>query len=316
MSKIRFWVNMSELGAGTRGARTAFEELVKTASAQISTIFSDYPVEEIENCNYLFDKGEFNVFVKRIDGMITMYNRICDSLSTSAEFPVIISGDHSLAGGTIAGLRKANPDKRIGVIWIDAHADIHTPYTSHSGNIHGMPVACMLSEDNIENKYREIDEEAIRSWNILKSIGGKEPNIHYSDIVQYCVRDTEPEEDFLINEHGIKAFSVQDIRDVGAAVCAAKGLKYLKNHDLIYISFDVDAMDPKVSSATGTPVDSGITSLEAEELILTLMEDPRICCFEITEINPMLETKGNVMVETSLGILEKVVSKLENRDEY
>ena len=303
---------MSELGAATRGTCSSFDALKGAASKFESDLFDVFPIEEIKNCNDLFQRTEENPFAKRLGGMITMYNRICDAISKSAHFPLIISGDHSAAGGTIAALRKANPNKKIGIIWIDAHADLHTPYTSHTGNIHGMPVACMLGIDNMENQFKEIDQETIDGWNELKSIGGNGQNIGFGDIVQYSVRDTEPEEDYLIEHKGIKAFSVDEIRTEGTVACAKAGLDYLKDHDLIYVSFDVDSMDPEISVGTGTPVKGGLTVIEAEEIIITVLGDDRVGCFEMTEINPVIDDKGNTMAETAFKILEKVVSKLES----
>ena len=86
------------------------------------------------------------------------------------KFPLVLSGDHSSALGTISGVKAAHPDKRVGVVWIDAHADIHSPYTSPSGNIHGMPLAAALSEDNMACKINDVSEETERYWTGMKNI--------------------------------------------------------------------------------------------------------------------------------------------------
>ncbi len=88
-------------------------------------------------------------------------------------FPVVISGDHSNAGGTIAGIKAAKPNSRLGVIWIDAHSDLHTPYTTPSGNIHGMPLSVSIGEDNIESKVHDLDDVTKKQWNQLKNMGKK-----------------------------------------------------------------------------------------------------------------------------------------------
>ncbi len=103
-----------------------------------------------------------------------MYDRVSKAVSDSIKnnfFPVVISGDHSIAGATIAGIKIAKPKSRLGVIWIDAHADLHTPYTTPSGNVHGMPLAVTINEDNEEYAVHEIDPETAKYWNYLKTIG-------------------------------------------------------------------------------------------------------------------------------------------------
>ena len=103
-----------------------------------------------------------------------MYERISKAVSESIKnnfFPVVLSGDHSNAGGTIAGIKMAKPKSKLGVIWIDAHADLHTPYTTPSGNMHGMPLATALGEDNLENAVHQLDEKTAKLWNQLKEIG-------------------------------------------------------------------------------------------------------------------------------------------------
>ncbi|NQY68425.1 MAG: arginase [Flavobacteriales bacterium] len=311
MPEVKIWINMSELGAGVRGTCNAFEALQLASVDTGSILFEESDVEEIKNFNSSFDSSIVNPFAKRLPALVKTYSELCDKIGTSDKFPVIISGDHSSCGGTVAALKKANPNKSIGIIWIDAHADLHSPYTSHSGNTHGMPVACMLQEDNKENAFREIDQETISGWDELKAVGGDYAKIGYSDIVQYAVRETEWEEDLLIENNAVKAFSVNDIRKQGAVDVITEGLAYLEKQDLIYISFDVDSMDPSISRGTGTPVDEGVTELEAEQMILKALEDPRVCCLEITEINPVIDDKGNAMAETAFRILEKAVRKIE-----
>ena len=203
----------------------------------------------------------------------------------------------------------ASPNKRLGVIWIDAHADIHSPYTTPSGNMHGMPVALSLGEDNLECQENEPIGETKMFWNKLKNIGGICPKIYYNDIVYVGLRDTEEQEEFLIEKHKMKRFSVAEMRKKGISRSADHILKLLAHCDLIYISFDVDSMDPSVSKGTGTPVAKGLTEREAANFASRLVHSPKVCCFEMVEVNPTLD-KENTMAENAFKILRKVTNEL------
>ena len=196
------------------------------------------------------------------------------------------------------------PQKKLGVIWIDAHADLHSPYTSPTGNIHGMPLALSLGIDNVECQKNELSSKTIESWNTLKNNANISSKISTNDIVIIGVRDIEKEEDYLIKKHNIKTIKVEEVRTNGVLKSSKMALEHLKNCDIIYISFDVDSMDcDLVSYGTGTPVPNGFSESEVTDLIVELCKSPKLCCFEITEINPLLDEKTNKMVETGLRIL-------------
>ena len=100
-------------------------------------------------------------------------------------FPLILSGDHSSALGSLSGIQKANPDKEIGVIWLDAHADIHTPYSTPSGNIHGMPLAAALSIDNKEFSKNKVSDSTENNWLRMKNMGDMEPLIKPENLIYF-----------------------------------------------------------------------------------------------------------------------------------
>jgi arginase len=127
-----------------------------------------------------------------------------------------------------------------------------------------------------------------------------------------AVRDTESAEDHLIERFSIPNFRTEDVRKFGPAAIAEKCLAKLQGVDLIYVTFDVDSMDSAISMGTGTPVPNGLTVAETRILNETLCKDPRVCCWEMCEINPVLDTL-NTMAETSLGIFEAVVDVLSAR---
>jgi arginase len=249
--------------------------------------------------------------------MVRLYDDFClkfEDVYKSGKLPIVIAGDHSSAGGTISGIKKTYPQKKLGVIWIDAHADLHSPYTSPTGNIHGMPLALSLGIDNVECQKNELSSKTIESWNTLKNNANISPKISTNDIVIIGVRDTEKEEDYLIKKHNIKTIKVEEVRNNGALKSSKIALKHLENCDIIYISFDVDSMDcDLVSYGTGTPVPNGFSESEVTDLIVELCKSPKLCCFEITEINPLLDEKTNTMSETGLRILEKVTHTIESK---
>ena len=153
---------MSELGAGKRGASLGLEAIRIASFKSNPVFFKKYKVQSVSNVNGLLYKHSNNPFGKRIEGIVKMYRRLSAKVAETLEdkmFPIVISGDHSNGGATIAGIKQAFPGERLGVIWIDAHADLHSPYTSPSGNMHGMPLATAISEDNLEVKTNEISKE-------------------------------------------------------------------------------------------------------------------------------------------------------------
>jgi arginase len=241
-----------------------------------------------------------------------MYEKIGKEVSTilkSNGFPIVLAGDHSTAGGTITGIKMAYPKQRLGVIWVDAHADIHSPFTTPTGNMHGMPLAAVLDEDNSNNKMNNPDKETIDLWNKLKKLGGISPKIAYRDLVYIAVRDLEPEEQYLLKKHKVKVFTTAEVKRNGVEKIARDALAHLSNCNQIYVSFDVDSMDSSISKGTGTPVRNGITEKEAGSLCVRLVQNEKVCCFEVCEVNPTLD-KENLMAENTFEILQKVVSQL------
>jgi arginase len=314
---IKIIENQSEIAAGTRGSSLGIGAMKVVSQTAQDGYFGNYDNIKIPSENSLLDfPTKFN-FAKRIDGLVKVYDRTCEILSNELNkntFPIVLSGDHACAGGTIAGLKKAYPQKRIGVVWIDAHADIHTPYTTPSGNLHGMPLATALGEDNLEAGINNLDDETERLWNQLKNTGGISPKINVEDIVYISVRDIEkPEEDYL-HKHQIKNFSVEEIRNKGIENVTNEVKDKLIECDIIYVSFDVDSMDCiLVSKGTGTPVENGLSAKEADYFMVEFAKWDKVKCIEFVEINPCLDNKVNTMAEAAYSILKNVTTSLEER---
>jgi len=277
-----------------------------------SNMFKQIESVEVKTENQLLFEPPKTNYAKRIGGVLAIYERLSLQVAQFLKknyFPIVLAGDHSTAGGTIAGIRSAFPKQRLGVIWIDAHADIHSPYTTPTGNIHGMPIATALAEDNMASKLNKPDKDTIEMWNSLKKVGGISPKITYGDIVYIGVRDVEPEESYLLKKHKVKTFTTAEVKRNGVEKIARDALAHLNHCNLIYVSFDVDSMDSSISKGTGTPVRNGITEKEAGSLCVRLVQNEKVCCFEICEVNPTLD-KENLMAENTFEILQKVVSQL------
>jgi arginase len=312
MKKIKFVEIKSEIGAGTRGASLGVDAIKIAALDYGSNLFNQIPSVEIPNENKLLYEFAGISYAKRIKGILNIYEKLAAEISDTLKkkiFPIVLAGDHSTAGGTIAGIKNAFPKSKLGVIWIDAHADLHSPYTTPTGNVHGMPLAATLAEDNIANRVNKPDKETVDLWNKLKKVGGVSPKITYKDLVFIGLRDVEPEESSLLKKHKVKVFSTNEVRKNGVEKIARDALAHLNHCNLIYISFDVDSMDSSISKGTGTPVRNGITEKEAGSLMVRLLQNEKVCCFEICEVNPTLD-KENLMAENTFEIIQKAISQL------
>lgn len=312
MRNIKIIEVKSEIGAGTRGASLGVDAIKIAALDFMSSFFVNFPEEVIENENRLLYEAIATPYAKRIQGIYTMYERVasavCDTIK-SGLFPLILAGDHSTAGGSIAGVKMAKPKNRLGVIWIDAHADLHSPYTTPSGNMHGMPMATALAEDNKENKVHDPNAQTIEYWNKLKGLGKIQPKVLPEDVVYIALRDFEKEEAAIIKQSNIKVIPVQEVRRKGIENVVRQTQMHLSNCDDIYMTFDVDSLDSSISRGTGTPVSNGLREREAEDLIASLIQIRKICCFEIAEVNPTLD-KENLMAEIAFNILQRSVNLL------
>jgi arginase len=312
MKNIKLIEVPSEIGAGTRGASLGVEAIKIAALDYMSNFFVHFPSEKIPTENKLLFEPIESPYAKRIKGVLAMYEKITKAVSDSMKdnfFPVIISGDHSNAGATIAGIKMAKPKSKLGVIWIDAHADLHTPYTTPSGNLHGMPLATAINEDNKEFAIHELDAETKKNWDGLKNFGKIAPKVLPEDVVFISLRDYEKEEKGLIEKYGMKIITTNELRRKGVEIVYRSIIRYLSDCTDIYVSFDVDSLDSSISKGTGTPVSNGLREREAEDLISKFMQSRKICCFEITEVNPTLD-KENLMAEIAFNILQRSVNVL------
>ncbi len=312
-----------DLGAGKPGAGAGIE-LLKNAVQRQQDLrrISERLIAEIQGQQRPTARAEATGggsaspharHIGTIAGVMADASRLVASTLEQGRFPLVLAGDHSTAAATIAGIRRAHPQERLGVIWIDAHADIHSPFTTPSGNMHGMPLAIAAGHDNLPEAINQPDPRTRALWRELQRLNGSESaSIALQDLIYVAVRDTEAAEDVTIAAHAIPVISTEQVRSEGAEQAALRCLAHLEQVDRIYVSFDVDALDSTICKGTGTPVPGGLLAHEAGTLLRTLLADPRVCCWEICEINPHLD-ELNTLAEVSLGIFRAGLEVLAER---
>lgn len=305
----------SELGAAQLGASLGPDAIRLAARQAGSDFFARHPSQRLVDRNPLLADPRHNAGSRHarhlryvLETCQSACNRVAEVLE-SGGFPLVLSADHSSAAGVIAGVKEAYPNARLGIIWIDAHSDMHSPYTSHSGNLHGMPLGAVLGVDAQARELlgtapNALSDKDRRQWEQLKALCGLTPKVQPEDLVLIGVRYFKPEHSALIEHLGVALHRVADIRAVGPAHCIDATLAQLRHCDRLVLSFDVDSLDcDQVSRGTGTPEPDGLYLDEAVAMVRAFMADPRLCCLEIAEVNPLLDDKGNAMAEAAWQVL-------------
>jgi arginase len=311
--ELRLIEAASEIGAGTRGTSMGMAALRVAAWKLGSELFGHAEESILRDENDVLYEDDRSPNAHHIDGLIRFESDLAYEVYKflrNGVFPIVVGGDHSISIGSVSGTKMAFPKERLGVVWIDAHADLHTPWTTPSGNVHGMPLALLM---HIEKKGRNRPQVyTMATWDRLRKIGVSGPKLLPVDLVFIGLRDYEPEERAIIEEHGIKVITVADVRKKGAAAAVKAALEHLGACQRIHVSFDVDSLDPTISVGTGTPVPDGLFVEEARDLLTGLCSDTRTCTLDVVEINPALDA-GNAMAEAALGIMEPLFPILRNR---
>jgi arginase len=314
---IQLIKNRSDIGAGTRGSDLGIDALEIAAINLGNDYFNRHKYVDVLTRNETIYNKNNNNFAKRIEHVVEQCERVAAAVKVSLQkgyFPIVLSGDHSSALGTISGIQAAYPEKTIGVIWIDAHSDIHSPFTSPSGNIHGMPLAAALAEDNLNCQVNQPSTETLQYWERLKNIGTQGAKLMPAHLIYFGLRDFESAEASLISEKNISVFTVAQFREKGIRQCVEQTQDLLQHCDAVYISFDVDSMDcEQVSYGTGTPVPVGFMPVEISDLLTHLCTSLQVTCLELAEINPLLDNKGNLMAETAFQLLDTISGLLEEK---
>jgi arginase len=316
--KIELLINTSELTAGTRGASLGPGAIMTAARKNGSDFFGRYPLEVLPDFNHSLDFPSTTPYAKYISEYTNVFHAIADRVKeklNAGSFPIVLAADHGSAAGTIAGIKAAYPSKKLGVIWIDAHGDLHSPYTTPSGNMHGMPLAICLNTINPDNVKNDLDENTAKQWTSLCQSYNIIPKISPENLVFVGVRDTELEEDYLLDKLSITNHRIESVREKGIAAIATEIFTQLSDCEALYVSFDVDSMDPHSTSfGTGTPVGNGLFPEEAAELLTLLAKNEKTVCIEFVEVNPCLDNKLNAMAEITFDLLNTVVSAMTTNE--
>jgi arginase len=311
--EVRLIEAASEIGAGMRGASMGMAALRVAAWKLGSELFGHAEESILRDENDVLYEDDRSPNAHHIDGLIRFESDLAYEVYKFLRnniFPIVVGGDHSIAIGSVSGTKMAFPNERLGVVWIDAHADLHTPWTTPSGNVHGMPLSLLM---NIEKKGKNRPRVfTMDTWDRLRKIGVNGPKLKPSDLVFIGLRDYEPEEEAIIKEHGIKVITVKDLRERGAEAIVRETMEHLAACDKIHVSFDVDSLDPSISVGTGTPVPDGLFLDEARGLLSGFCTDPKTVTLDVVEINPSLDT-NNAMAEKVLTVLEPLFPVLRGR---
>ena len=238
-------------------------------------------------------------FLGVVESACTQLAEKVDASLAAGNFPLVLGGDHSIAIGTISGVSShlqeagATSPPRVGVLWFDAHADLNTPDTSPTGNIHGMPLACLLG----------------KGPSSLIDIGFAGAKIAPHRVVQLGLRELDPDEKRRILESDITAYSMEDIDRRGLPEVVEEALeKVLTDCDHLHVSFDIDVIDPRFAPGTGTARQGGLTYREAHLAMEMVARTRAVRSFELVEVNPVLD-EGNRTAEVGVGIIASALGK-------
>jgi arginase len=232
--------------------------------------------------------------LKYVDCIVPMARRAAGAVATSLQaghFPLVLGGDHSLSLGSIRGAARLN---RLGLIWVDAHADFNTGESTPSGNIHGMPLAALCGLG---------DKRLTQLWNETL------PAVDPRRVAIIGARDLDPGEKLNLREAGVLVMGMEQIDRIGMVAAIEKAIERVSREaEGIYLSFDMDVMDPRHAPGVGTPVAAGLTQREAHVACELIGETGRLIGMDIVEVNPILDVQnqtGSLAVEFVLSALGK-----------
>jgi len=258
--------------------------------------FTDHGDVEIVRPSDTSDERNPKHLAEMLASSATTIAKLRDMLA-AGELPIILGGDHAIAIPTFSAVSSHYRERseEIGLIWFDAHADINTPETSPSGNIHGMPLATLLGEG---------DES-------LTPLGGFSPKLNPKFLAHIGARDVDSGERAIIEKLGLRGnfFTMSDIDRRGTAACVREAISIASKAPAGYaVTFDVDMIDPRFAPGSGTLVRGGATYREAHLALELIAEDGGMRSFEIVEVNPMLD-QSNITVELACELILSALGK-------
>ena len=287
----------TDVGAGHRGARMGPDALRIAGPAEA---LAARGVEVIDTGNV---QGPANPWTGPVQGYrhldeVVAWNRaVMDA--TAAELaqqrlPIMLGGDHCLAMGSITAVAQhcRRVGKKLRVLWLDAHSDFNTSEVTPSGNIHGMPVACLCG----------IGPDA------LTRLGGQAPAITPSMVRQIGIRSVDPEEKKLIKDHKVDVYDMRYIDEVGMKRTMEAALEGLDADTHLHVSFDVDFLDPSIAPGVGTTVPGGPNYREAQLVMEMIADSGRLGSLDIVELNPLLDNRNETAV-LAVDLVESLFGK-------
>jgi len=295
--KIRIIGVPMDLGASRRGVDMGPSAL-RVAGLQARIKQLGHQVEDIGNIS-VKQPEEMSYGEKRAKYLAEIADA-CKDLAAMVEktldetmMPVVLGGDHSIAAGSLSGVAAyfKKKEKKIGLIWLDAHGDINTPESSPSGNVHGMPLAAAMGYGATE----------------LVELQGFKPKVEPQNISLVGIRDLDSQEKKLAKKSGVHVFTMRDIDERGMREVMSDALKYaMDDTDGISVSLDMDFVDPSDAPGVGTPVRGGVTYREAHLAMEMLADTEAMVSLEVVEINPVIDEHNR----TALLGVELVLSGL------
>ena len=212
----------------------------------------------------------------------------------AGRMPILLGGDHCLAIGSIAAVAAHCRDKgkKLRVLWLDAHADFNTSALTPSGNIHGMPVACLCG----------------MGPDALTALGGTVPAITPAQVRQIGIRSVDPGEKQLVKEHGLDIYDMRYIDEVGMRRAMEEALEGVDADTHLHVSFDVDMLDPSIAPGTGTRVPGGVNYREAQLIMEMVADSGRLGSLDLVEVNPALDRR-NATAKLAVDLVESLFGK-------
>jgi arginase len=288
----------TDVGAGDRGARLGPEAL---RIAGLGEALIARGIDVVDRGNL---EGPRNPWLGPVEGYrhlaeVAEWNRlVMEAMHTElagGRMPILLGGDHCLGLGSIAGVARhcRQTGKTLRVLWLDAHADFNTSQVTPSGNIHGMPVACLCGLGPRE---------------LTHLIGDDAPAIHPSAVRQIGIRSVDEGEKRLVKEHGLDVYDMRYIDEVGMKRVMEEALDGMDDNTHLHVSFDVDFLDPSVAPGVGTTVPGGPNYREAQLCMEMIADSGRMASLDIMELNPILD-RNNATALVAIDLVESLFGK-------
>ena len=288
-----------DLGAGRRGVDMG-PSAIRMANLNRRVASLGYAVEDLGNVEVVqaetTPEGSGQAkYLPEIAATCSRLAAVVGKALDRATLPLALGGDHSIAVGTASGVSRFFREKghNVGILWLDAHADMNTPDTSPSGNVHGMPLACVVGMGPPE----------------LTELYGYAPKIHPRNAVIVGLRDVDQLEKPHVRDSGVRAFTMRDIDERGLRSVMDEAIRLASDGTAGFIlSLDMDFVDPRDAPGVGTPVRGGVTYREAHLAMEMICDSGQMVAMELVEVNPVIDEAnrtGDLAVELVMSGLGK-----------